>query len=255
MPENIIIMMDHIFQTPAMSETSIVILSDPVQRQSVMKKATYHDYDQLAKHGRLNFVYKPVKPSRFAVIFDPEKERDLSTDRNRSSAQHVVASQKQNYLDVEKRLGNKGLKVLLVEDNLVNQKVLLKFLSKVGIHVEKALDGVECTETVFAKPHDFYSLILVRLPSQSHHFECMLTSPQCDLHMPRKDGYQTCREIRRWEREQGYPRMPIIALSANVMVDVLDKCVSAGFNSYVTKPVDFKSLSKAMIDLLDPVIT
>lgn len=72
--------------------------------------------------------------------------------------------------------------------------------------------------------------------------------------MPRKDGYQTCREIRSWEREQGYPRMPIIALSANVMVDVLDKCVSAGFNSYVTKPVDFKSLSKAMIDLLDPVI-
>ncbi|KFY95822.1 hypothetical protein V498_03130 [Pseudogymnoascus sp. VKM F-4517 (FW-2822)] len=235
LPENIIIMMDQIFQTPSMSETSIVILSDPVQRQSVMKKATYHDYDQLAKNGRLNFIYKPVKPSRFAVIFDPDKERDLSTDRNRSSAQHVVATQKQNYLDVEKRLGNKGLKVLLVEDNLVNQKVLLKFLSKVGIHVEKALDGVECTETVFAKPHDFYSLIL------------------CDLHMPRKDGYQTCREIRRWEREEGYPRMPMIALSANVMVDVLDKCVSAGFNSYVTKPVDFKSLSKAMIDLLDPV--
>lgn len=168
LPENIIIMMDQIFHTPFMSETSIVILSDPVQRQSVMKKATYHDYDQLAKHGRLNFIYKPVKPSRFAVIFDPDKERDLSTDRNRSSAQHVVASQKQNYLDVEKRLGNKGLKVLLVEDNLVNQKVLLKFLSKVGIHVEKAMDGVECTETVFAKPHDFYSLILVRplLPSQ-----------------------------------------------------------------------------------------
>ena len=49
--------------------------------------------------------------------------------------------------------------------------------------------------------------------------------------------------------------MPMIALSANVMVDVLDKCVSAGFNSYVTKPVDFKSLSKAMIDLLDPIAT
>lgn len=172
LPENIIIMMDQIFQSPSMAETSIVILSDPVQRQSVMKKATYHDYDQLAKNGRLNFIYKPVKPSRFAVIFDPDKERDLSTDRNRSSAQHVVASQKQNYLDVEKRLGNKGLKVLLVEDNLVNQKVLLKFLSKVGIHVEKAIDGVECTETVFAKPHDFYSLILVRLLppfAPSHH--------------------------------------------------------------------------------------
>jgi CheY-like chemotaxis protein len=70
--------------------------------------------------------------------------------------------------------------------------------------------------------------------------------------MPRKDGYQACREIRRWEKEHKYVRMPIIALSANVMVDVLEKCVSAGFNSYVTKPVDFKNLSEAMSGLLDP---
>jgi len=46
--------------------------------------------------------------------------------------------------------------------------------------------------------------------------------------------------------------MPIIALSADVMEDVLDKCVSAGFNSYVRKPVDFKDLSTAMSDLLEP---
>jgi len=70
--------------------------------------------------------------------------------------------------------------------------------------------------------------------------------------MPHKDGYQTCREIRRWERDNKCPRMPIIALSADVMEDVLDKCVSAGFNSYVRKPVDFKDLSTAMSDLLEP---
>lgn len=70
--------------------------------------------------------------------------------------------------------------------------------------------------------------------------------------MPRKDGYQTCREIRIWEAANSYPRMPIIALSANVMADVLEKCIQAGFNSYVTKPVDFKNLSEAMGNLLDP---
>jgi CheY-like chemotaxis protein len=199
-----------------------------------MKMTIGYDYDQLAKDNRVIFIYKPVKPSRFAVIFDPDKERDLSTDRNRSSAQQQVANQKQNYLNVEKRLGNKGFKVLLVEDNLVNQKVLLKFLSKVGIAVEIALDGMECTDKVFSHPHSFYSLVL------------------CDLHMPRKDGYQTCYEIREWEKKESLPRMPIIALSANVMADVLDKCVAAGFNSYVTKPVDFKALSTAMSDLLDP---
>lgn len=69
--------------------------------------------------------------------------------------------------------------------------------------------------------------------------------------MPRKDGYQACREIREWEarlspgdRRRG--RMPIIALSANVMSDVQEKCLSAGFDDYITKPVDFSDLSSVM---------
>lgn len=74
----------------------------------------------------------------------------------------------------------------------------------------------------------------------------VLTSKQCDLHMPRKDGYQACREIRDWESRNEYRNMPIIALSANVMSDVHDKCVEAGFSDYVTKPVDFINLSTAL---------
>lgn len=159
--EEIVQLIDQLISSVMLPQTSIVILSDPVQRQEVIKMAQSYDYDQMGKENRLTFIYKPVKPSRFAVIFDPDKERDLSTDRNRSSAQQQVASQKQHYLDVGQRLGNKGLKVLLVEDNLVNQKVLLKFLSKVGIAVELAMDGVECTERVLEKPWGHYSLILV----------------------------------------------------------------------------------------------
>lgn len=171
-PDEIITTMDLIFNKPSLSHTAIVILSDPVQRQTIMKMATDYDYDALGKDGRVTFIYKPVKPSRFAVIFDPGKERDMSTDRNRSSAQQIVATQKQNYVDVARRLGNKGFTILLVEDNLTNQKVLLKFFSKVGIDVETALDGVECTEKVFAKGAEYYSLILVsrrdHLISASH---------------------------------------------------------------------------------------
>lgn len=70
--------------------------------------------------------------------------------------------------------------------------------------------------------------------------------------MPRKDGYQSVKDIRRWEKANKHKRMPIVALSANVMEDVMDKCVTAGFDSYVTKPVDFVDLSNAMTDLLDP---
>jgi len=71
--------------------------------------------------------------------------------------------------------------------------------------------------------------------------------------MPNKDGYQTCREIRRWEKKNKHPLLPIIALSANVLGDVYSKCVEAGFNAYVTKPVEFKELSVVMTRYLDPV--
>lgn len=64
--------------------------------------------------------------------------------------------------------------------------------------------------------------------------------------MPRKDGYQACREIRQWEVDRSFSKMPIIALSANVMSDVQEKCIDAGFSDYVTKPVDFIDLSRAM---------
>lgn len=71
--------------------------------------------------------------------------------------------------------------------------------------------------------------------------------------MPNKDGYQTCKEIRKWERKNKFKHLPIIALSANVLGDVYSKCVEAGFNSYVTKPVDFKELSAVMTNFLDPI--
>lgn len=71
--------------------------------------------------------------------------------------------------------------------------------------------------------------------------------------MPNKDGYRTCKDIRLWERENGHPHLPVIALSANVLGDVYAKCVDAGFNGYVTKPVDFKELSEVMMAFLDPV--
>jgi len=64
--------------------------------------------------------------------------------------------------------------------------------------------------------------------------------------MPRKDGYQACQDIRQWEKDNGYAETPIIALSANVMSDVQEKCRAAGFSHFVTKPVDFADLSRAM---------
>ena len=70
--------------------------------------------------------------------------------------------------------------------------------------------------------------------------------------MPRKDGFAACSEIRNWERDHKAPPVPIIALSANVMADVAERCAAAGFSQYVSKPVDFKVLGETIRDLLDP---
>ena len=70
--------------------------------------------------------------------------------------------------------------------------------------------------------------------------------------MPVKNGYETCQEIRSWEQRNHFPEIPIMALSANAMMDQIDDAARAGFNDYVTKPIKHNELGKMMMDLLDP---
>ena len=70
--------------------------------------------------------------------------------------------------------------------------------------------------------------------------------------MPIKDGYETCRDIRRWEAKNKYPPVPIIALSANVMSQGQRASADAGFTQYTTKPVDLQILGDLLINLLEP---
>ncbi|KZF25234.1 hypothetical protein L228DRAFT_244028 [Xylona heveae TC161] len=235
--DEVIAFMDQIFHSDLHPRTSVIIASDSVQKREIIDRAPHLDMDKLVKQLRVLFVFKPLKPSKFADIFDPNKVRQLSTDRNRDSAQQVAESQRQVFANMENVIGNRGHRILLVEDNEVNQLVLQKFFRRISVVVETVSDGAQCIERVFSQPHAFYSAII------------------CDLHMPNKDGYETCREIRQWEDKQHFSEhdlIPIIALSANVMADVVDKCIEAGFNNYVSKPVNFGELSKVLMDLLNP---
>jgi len=229
--QEIIALMTQVFKSS--STTSIVLITDLAQRRQVSEQATNIDCRQLIADHRLIPIFKPLKPSRLGLIFDPQKEREMSLDRNQDSAQQVASTQKMVFEELKTRLGKKKIRVLLVEDNKVNQLVILKFFAKASIKVETVLDGVQCTDKIFASPPNSYSMIL------------------CDLHMPNKDGYQTCREIRDWERKNGYSMIPIIALSANVLGDVYQKCVESGFNDYLTKPVEFKELGNVLLNFMD----
>lgn len=122
-------LMDQVLKSAVHQATNIVIITDLAQRRALMEHAPKYDYEKLAFDRRVLFVFKPLKPSRFAVIFDPQKEREMSTDRNQDSAQQIALTQKQVFEELAARLGNRGKRVLLVEDNKTNQ--LVSFLHHV----------------------------------------------------------------------------------------------------------------------------
>ena len=113
--------------------------------------------------------------------------------------------------------------VLLVEDTPVNQAVAGRMLEKCGFRVQIAENGRAALDDLLRKP---YTAVLM------------------DCQMPELDGYETTREIRR--RELGGPRIPIIAMTANSMQGDRERCLAAGMDDYVTKPLRTQTLRDAL---------
>ncbi len=108
-----------------------------------------------------------------------------------------------------------SIRVLLAEDNPVNQRVMIALLAKSGVRVDVAGNGVEAIEAVRSRPYD---LILM------------------DIQMPELDGVQAARRIRELEGEMGH--IPIIAVTAHAMKGDREKYLQAGMNDYLPKPIN-----------------
>jgi len=111
-------------------------------------------------------------------------------------------------------------RVLVAEDNIVNQRVATKMLEMLGCHVDVAATGQEALDMLSAFPYD---LIIM------------------DCQMPQMDGYEATREIRRREKDAG-THVPIVAMTANAMAGDRDKCIQAGMDDYIAKPVQREQL-------------
>ncbi|KAI5302746.1 hypothetical protein KEM56_000398 [Ascosphaera pollenicola] len=207
---------------------SLVVITDLYKRRELTPSLRV-----LQSFDREVFVIpKPVKPSSFSPIFDPWNKRDLSKDRNQDMVRAVNNNFRTMSRIVKEVIGNKGYRILLVEDDSTNLGIMLRYLDKVKLVSETASNGQECLDMVFSKEPGYYSLII------------------CDIQMPVKDGYDTCREIRAWESYHHFPQIPIMALSANAMHDQIDGAARAGFNDYLTKPIKHNEFGKHMMELL-----
>ncbi len=121
-------------------------------------------------------------------------------------------------------------RVLLVEDNAVNRALAGRILEKRGFQVTPAADG---REALLAYDSGKFDLILM------------------DIQMPEMDGFQATAEIRKREKLSGC-HTPIIALTAHALKDDRDRCLSAGMDAYVTKPIRPDALFRAISDAIAP---
>jgi signal transduction histidine kinase/ActR/RegA family two-component response regulator len=123
-------------------------------------------------------------------------------------------------------------RVLVVEDNLVNQIVVQAALERVGCHVDLADSGAQGVQAVTQQTYD---LVLM------------------DCQMPEVDGYEATRQIRLWEQAQkSARRLPIAALTAHAMDGDREKCEAAGMDDYLSKPMSISALEQVLLRWLPP---
>lgn len=146
-------------------------------------------------------MLKAMKPGQASASPDP-----ATIDTNSSVVQPV----------------SRQLRILVAEDNIVNQRVTTRQLSKLGHKTEVAANGLEVLSTL--EKNDFDVVLM-------------------DCQMPEMDGYEATRRIRQHSR---LASQWIIAMTANAMIGDRETCMEAGMNDYITKPTRMQDLVRAL---------
>src|SRR6185436_18349949 len=178
------------------------------------------DMQRFAQIGFSAYLTKPVRTRELLACLN----RALSHDAQdwHMHSQPIITHG--TLVATETRRQYSG-QVLLVEDNAINQRVARRFLERLGCEVQVVGDGRQAVE---AYERGSYTFILM------------------DMQMPVMDGLEATRRIRELE-SGGAKRTPIVALTANAMMGTLERCLEAGMDDYLTKPLDISRLQ----DVLD----
>lgn len=188
---------------PALKEIPRLLLSSGGLGEEAERKAL----------GIVRSLLKPVRQSQlFDAVADLFETRILARDRAPSKS-HSALPDYGNY------------RVLVVEDNKVNQKVVLAMLAKFGLTPVLADNGQVALDRLAEAPFD---LVLM------------------DCQMPVVDGYEATRMLRARELAEGARRTPVVALTAHAAAGEREKCLAAGMDAYLSKPVSQKELAATL---------
>ncbi|MBF0381397.1 MAG: response regulator [Magnetococcales bacterium] len=189
-----------------------VLLMSPYEQNEILRSQN----DRLGVNG---YISKPINCS---VLFDTIMQvfgKDIAKTFNPKNTEIDL-------LTVANKIG--GARVLLVEDNAINQQVAKEYLEGVGLVVEIAGDGINAVKKVTESDYD--AVIM-------------------DIQMPKMDGYQATRQIRSLSK---FKDLPILAMTAHAMIGDKKKCLDAGMNDHVAKPIDNNKLFIALMEWIKP---
>ena len=160
--------------------------------------------------GEIGVESEPGRGSRFhfRIVFDIARRPLLGATEK--SASNVDYS---------------GLRILLAEDNDINQQIAMSLMAKLGVTPDLVADGSSAVSN-FRKQAGGYDLVLM------------------DCEMPVLDGYEAAKQIRQFEAENDLHPTIIYALSAHVLSDHVEACHAAGMNDSLSKPISFEQLKK-----------
>ena len=168
--------------------------------------------------GRLDFSSEPGVGSRFWFTLPLVKHRESEVDTVKVESIPLLAE--------SGAAAQAAARVLVAEDNVVNQRLVKRMLEKMGHTVDIAVDGYQAVTLAMANRYD---VVLM------------------DCSMPEMDGYQATAEIRRLHQEGALRALPIIALTANALPEDRERCLAAGMDDYLSKPVAREDL-RVMLD-------
>ncbi len=200
----------------AIAQTPLVLLSSMVQRSQL---------GDVREHGFSGYLTKPLHEAKLLQCLLAV----LGQSRNESRApDSPLPNAPDRRLITSETLTESRLRIrpriLVAEDNVVNRKVVVRILEKLGYAVDVATNGLESIESIAQGNFD---LVLM------------------DCQMPEMDGLEATRRIR--AAELGSQRhLPIVALTANAMVGDSDKCLAAGMDDYVSKPIVSVELQRVL---------
>ncbi|TVZ38045.1 PAS domain S-box-containing protein [Alteromonadaceae bacterium 2753L.S.0a.02] len=184
----------------------------------VMSRITDSDEQSFIKAGFRGKLAKPITPSHLSSCLEVVLAGGCLLSAH--PAEDSTKQPQSRPVDLVPQ-GNAATRVLLVEDNPVNQDVAQMMLDDLGVVVSVAGNGIEALHALEnAQEFDKFGLVLM------------------DCQMPEMDGYEASRQIRAGKGGAMYQKVPIVAMTANAMKGDREKCLAAGMDDYISKPID-----------------